>query len=406
MTIKRHLSAIAFSDKFGRQMRFITGPRQAGKTTLAEEHLAESGSALYYNWDDKKVRIRFRAGSDFVTEDLLKSGKRGARWACFDEIHKMPRWKNILKGFFDTHQKEVKLIITGSARLDMFKSAGDSLAGRYFLFKLNPLTLSEAGGRPFSRLLPEPEALDYLKNRVEGAPALKTGLSALLQYSGFPEPFLKASGVFRKKWIETYLDLVVDRDLRDLSRIQHLESVRQLLTIMPAKIGSPLSINSLREDLEVNYLTAKNYIDYLCKICVLFKLGPYASKRHRLVKKEQKVYFYDWTLAGEEGAKFENYAAMELKARVDLWNDSQEDSYGLNFVRSRDGLETDFLITKNGAPWLLCEAKLSTTPVSSHHYRHCAALGGIPFVQIVRQDNVLKVENQKYFTLSASRFFA
>lgn len=405
MTIKRHLNHIAFAEKLGRQMRFITGPRQAGKTTIAKQQLAHAGGGLYYNWDNKEVRARYREGGDLIAADLLKSGRRAA-WACFDEIHKMPRWKNILKDYFDAHEGKVKFIVTGSARLDMFRSAGDSLSGRYFLFNLNPLTLAEVSGAPFSAILPGKDALAYLRTAAARAVSPKAELAGLLKFGGFPEPFLKASGIFHKKWTETYLEQVVDQDLRDLTRIQQLESVKRLLLLMPSKIGSPLSINSLREDLEVNYLTARNYIDHLCKTCVLFKVPPYSRKISSLVKKEQKVYFYDWTLAGDEGAKFENYAAAELKARVDLWNDSQDDRYALHFVRSRDGLETDFLITRNGAPWLLCEAKLSAQGVASHHHRHSSMLGGIPFAQVVLKEDVLKVEGGKFFTISASKLFA
>ncbi|MBU2574641.1 MAG: ATP-binding protein [Elusimicrobia bacterium] len=405
MIIKRHLSHIAFADKLGRQMRFITGPRQAGKTTIAKQQLARAGSGLYYNWDNKELRARYRAGGDLIAADLLKTGRRGA-WACFDEIHKMPRWKNILKDYFDAHENKVNFIVTGSARLDMFRSSGDSLSGRYFLFNLNPLTLAEASGASFAGILPGPDAAGHIERAASRAGAPRAEFAGLLKYGGFPEPFLKASGVFHKKWTETYLEQVVDRDLRDLTRIQQLESVKRLLLIMPSKIGSPLSINSIREDLEVNFLTAKNYMDHLCRTCVLFKLPPYSPKIRSLVKKEQKVYFYDWTLAGEEGAKFENYVAAELKARLDLWNDSQDDCYALHFVRSRDGLETDFLIVKNNAPWLLCEAKLSSQGVASHHHRHSLTLGNIPFAQVVLKDDVLKVENKNFFIISASKFFA
>ncbi|MEA3306765.1 MAG: AAA family ATPase [Elusimicrobiota bacterium] len=406
MPIKRYLSDIAFSNKFSRQMRFITGPRQSGKTIIAKQCLAHNKSNLYYNWDNKSVRKKFRSGSDFVAEDLLKISKRKNYWACFDEIHKMPHWKNILKDFFDTHEETVKFIVTGSARLDMFRNAGDSLSGRYFLFKLNPLILSEIIGSPFSNILPEANALDYLEKTLAGKKAFKKDMSDLLKYSGFPEPLIKADDLFHKKWVETYLELIVDHDIRDLSRIHQLESVKQLLSILPSKIGSPLSINSIREDLEVNFLTAKNYIEYLCKTCVLFKVSPYSSRKNRLVKKEQKVYFYDWTLAGNNGARFENYVAMEIKTRIDLWNDSQKDNYKLYFVRSRTGLETDFLITKNNVPWLLCEAKISSEGISSQHRRHSAILEDIPLVQIVLKNDVLRVENKKFFTVSASRFFS
>ena len=228
MPIKRYLSDIAFSDNFGRQMRFITGPRQSGKTTIAKQCLTNNNSKLYYNWDNKTVRLKFRNGSDFVAEDILKTGKSKNYWACFDEIHKMPHWKNILKDFFDTHEKTVKFIITGSARLDMFRNAGDSLSGRYFLFKLNPLILSEIISSPFSNILPEPNSLDYIEKNIAGKKTFIKEMSDLLKYSGFPEPLLKANEVFHKKWVETYLEMIVDHDIRDLSRIHQLESVKHL----------------------------------------------------------------------------------------------------------------------------------------------------------------------------------
>ena len=142
--IKRYLYDIVFSPLFSRQMRFITGPRQSGKTTLAKIKLDKAGTEqFYYNWDRKEIRNRYRKEADFISVDTLNISEKKDVWVCFDEIHKMPKWKNILKDFFDTHEKKVKFIVTGSARLDMFRKSGDSLAGRYFPFKLNPLILSE-----------------------------------------------------------------------------------------------------------------------------------------------------------------------------------------------------------------------------------------------------------------------
>ena len=137
----------------------------------------------------------------------------------------------------------------------------------------------------------------------------------------------------------------------------------------------------------------------------LFEVAPYSQKISRLVKKEKKVYFYNYAIVNDEAARFENFIALELKARIDLWNDICEDKYSLSFIKTRDGRETDFLILKNSQPYFLCEVKLSDIDITRHHYSHSQYLGGIPFVQIVRQPHILKVERNKFYVVSASRFF-
>lgn len=405
-SIRRHLSGIAFSERFGRQMRFVAGPRQCGKTTIARRKLLEAGSNLYYNWDQREVRARFRTEGDFLGKDLLESRGGVEVWACLDEIHKAPAWKNILKGLFDAHEERVRLIVTGSARLDRLRASGESLAGRYFLFRLNPLTLSEAEGSPLERLLPEEDARAYIEKAIQGKGYSQGTLEQLLAHSGFPEPFLKADPVFHRKWGEESLERIVREDLRDLSRIHQLDRVLDLLHLLPARVGAPLSVSALREDLELNFNTVRNYVRYLALACVIFEVPPYSRRGRRLVKKERKIYFYDWTRVPRESFRFENYVAVELKARVDLWNDAQERAYELHMVRGRDGAETDFLLTRDDEPWLLLEAKSSSAAVDAHHRRHSAMLGSVPFVQLVREPEVLRVEPGGCCVVSASRFFS
>ncbi len=391
--IKRFLEDIAFSGVYSRQMRFITGPRQSGKTTIALNKLKASGNTkFYYNWDRKEVRGRYRKIGDFLALDT--AGKRKP-WVCFDEIHKFPKWKNILKDFFDTHEKKVNFTVTGSARLDAMRKAGDSLAGRYFVFKLNPFMLAEICGGKKERVMPGKKAGDMIMKNISVGRDEKDKMHSMLELSGFPEPLIRGSRVFASKWQDDYFERIVKEDLRDISAIHYLEKVLDLIYLLPDKIGSPLSINSLQEDLETGFHTVKNYINYLNLTYVLFRLSPYSKKISRAVKKEKKVYFYNYSVISDEAARFENYVALELKARVDLWNDSAPDRFDIFFIRTRGGRETDFLITKNKNPYILFEAKLSSKNIDSHHIHNSEVLGNIPFVQLVKKPGVVKVKKKR-----------
>ncbi|MBU8912366.1 MAG: ATP-binding protein [Desulfobacterales bacterium] len=404
---KRHAADIIFSKIFGRQMRFIAGPRQCGKTTLAKQILTlAKNENFYYNWDKKEVRDRYRKEHSFLSADILNAQPGSRHWVCLDEIHKFPNWKNILKDFFDTHEDKINFIVTGSARLDLLRKSGDCLAGRYFLFNLNPFILAELLDSDVDKILPENNGLEYIEKMIANKKFEQDFLDQIVKFSGFPEPLLHQNSLFAKKWHDSYLERIVKEDIRDLSHIRQIEKVMDLIFLLPDKIASPLSINSLRKDLELNFNTVKNYINYLILGYVLFALSPFHKKNTRLVKKEKKIYFYDWAVIQDKAKRFENFVAMELKTRIDTWNDRLEDDYDLMYVRTKDGKESDFLILKNKNPYVLFEVKLSSSKISKHHYLHSKLLGNVPFVQLVKEDKILKVENKNFYIVSASRFFA
>ena len=404
---ERYIKDYVFSDDFGRQMRFVAGPRQCGKTTLAKQILASVKSDdLYYNWDRKEIRDRYRRDPSFIASDILNAPVNAKHWICLDEIHKIPNWKNLLKDFFDTHEKKINFIVTGSARLDLLRRSGDSLAGRYFLFNLNPLILAELIGSKIEQIMPENTGIEYIEKMIAGKQCGQDFLTQILKFTGFPEPLLRQNSLFSKKWHNSYLERIVKEDIRDMSHIRQIEKVIDLLFLLPDRIASPLSINSLRQDLELNFNTVKNYIDYLILGYVVFALSPFHKKKTRLIKKEKKIYFYDWAVVNDEANRFENFVAMELKTRVDMWNDMLEDDYDLSYVRTRDGNESDFLIIKNNEPYVLFEVKLSSSKISRHHYLHSKLLGGIPFVQLVKDSEVLEVKSKNFYIVSASRFFS
>jgi hypothetical protein len=407
--IPRSLTDVIFSDQWGRQMRFIAGPRQCGKTTLAKTFLKQQGDeAFYYNWDDRELRTRFHR-SDFLEEDLRKAGvKKNRRWVCYDEIHKMPQWKNILKAHFDRHEEQIGFIVTGSARLDFFRRSGDSLTGRYFLFRLFPLNLFEMTRKAASqRLSFLPSAQQFLESRMTDTKTSdQDAMTALLRFGGFPEPFLKADPHFSKIWQRNYLDRLIREDLRDLTRISELENVAALISLLPERIGSPLSVNSLREDLLVSHETIRNYLNALRLCYFIFEVPSYGKKINRILKKEKKIYFHDWSLLEDPGKRFENYVAAELYNWTCEWHDSGLGNFNLFYVKTRDGRECDFLIVKDSKPWLLIEAKLKAERAAPYLLHFAQTLGHIPFVQVVEEQNILRIGKSRDCTLSASRFFS
>lgn len=400
--IKRSLFKIAFSAQWGRQMRFITGPRQAGKTTLAREKLAlELCEPMYYLWDRQDVRARHRANELFFTQD--RPPRPEIPWVCFDEIHKIRRWKTTLKAMFDSVGDSYRFMITGSAKFDVVKRAGDSLAGRFFTFHLSPLALREVEGRAEVTVPPDPTV--FMEDRLS-APDCPEGLTALLAGTGFPEPFLSQSVDFRRKWADDYLDSVVREDIGALTRILDRDAVADLYRLLPEMSGSPLSLSSLASHLEVSPHTIKSYLKRLEDFYLAFRLFPYAKNVKRALIKTPKVYLYDWTRVEDEGKRFENYMAVELFGLCRLWTDATGKKHELFYVRTREGHETNFLMLRDRNPFMLFEAKLSDGSVDAHHLRTQAQLGGIPFLQICRQSGVAALGGRAIARLSASRFFA
>ncbi|MFH0941289.1 MAG: AAA family ATPase [Candidatus Omnitrophota bacterium] len=403
--LERSLFHIVFADTWGRQMRFITGPRQSGKTTLAKMKLAQAGAQkLYYLWDLRSVRNRYKTNELFFTSDSPPS--RGAKqWVCFDEIHKISGWKNILKGIFDASEEHYQFIVTGSSKLDIFRKAGDSLSGRYFTFQLFPLTLKESIGCAQIEKSECNNSLDFVLGRMDSRNMNgQKALEQLLAYSGFPEPFLASRGEFQKKWSRDYLDRVITENIGLLTRIADREKLHDLYQLLPEMVASPISENSLAAHLESNPVTIKNYLRKLQDFYLAFKIMPYSHNIKRALLKASKWYLYDWTRIKDPNKRFENYIAVELISRLSAWQDMTGTEFTLSYVRDKNKQETDFLILKERKPWLMVEVKYSDASIEGHHIAVSHILGGIPVVQVCFENNIASQEKKNAFRLSASRF--
>lgn len=341
-----------------RKMVFVSGPRQVGKTTLARQVLKTVARVdpVYLNWDRGEHRK--------IIRDLAWS--RSSPVAVLDEVHKYPRWKTLLKGFHDTEGHRQRLLITGSARFDLYRRGGDSLVGRYAGFRLHPLTAGELTREG------DPAASDALLTPGAWESATKlpqSSFEALLLLGGFPEPFLGGKARAARRWQLARREQVLREDLRDLTAVREVALVEHLVDLLAERVGAPLSINSLREDLEVDHKTVARWIDVLERLFVVFRVLPYALGVKRSLRKSAKLYFWDWSEIVDPGARFENLVACHLLKYVHWMQDVEGRRIELRYVRDREKREVDFLLLRDAKPWVLIEAKLGDlTPVASLSY--------------------------------------
>ena len=337
-----------------KEMVFVAGPRQAGKTTLAKIIADTHVNSLYFNWDIPEQRALLLENPRFFTE--VKRRDSSLPLVVLDEIHKYRDWKNYLKGLYDELRSQYRLLVLGSGRLDLYQRGGDSLAGRYLLFRLWPFTLAELGGRRVSmkEFLEDPLAVN-----MEGRRELHEIWNGLSTLSGFPEPFLSGSERSYRRWSGTYSARLVFEDMRDLTGIRGMHDLETMFHLLPSKVGSPLSIPSLSRDLKVAYNTVASWLALFERFFLTFSISPWTSRISRAIQKERKTYLWDSPRIKDPAARFENQVALELWRAVTSWNDLGEGQFSLHFVKNRDQQEVDFLIASDEDPLVLIEAKLS-----------------------------------------------
>ena len=309
-----------------RKMVFVAGPRQVGKTTLAR--MLPGARRGYLNWDVAEDRER-----------ILQRELPPAKLWVLDEIHQYRGWRNYLKGLYDGRPPGRRLLVTGSARLELYHFGGDSLQGRYHLLRLHPFSVAELGlGTP-----------DELRD--------------LLTLGGFPEPFLGGSELEARRWSRAHRTLLIRDEVTSLERVQDLGALEELMLRLPALVGSPLSINALREDLRVSHKTAAGWLQIFERLDAIVRLAPFGAPRIRGVKKEQKHYHFDWSIVPLEPARFENLVACHLLKWVHYEQDAKGSDVELRYFRDTDGREVDFVIADGRRPVRCVECKWADAPI-------------------------------------------
>lgn len=331
--LRRYLHAAIATD-LEEKVVLVSGPRQCGKTTLSR---MIQPNHQYLNHDLAEHRLLLRQ----------KAWDRSKPLIVFDELHKMPEWKAWLKGIYDVEGLPPALLVTGSARLAAFRKTGDSLAGRHFHHRLHPLDLKEAATHA----------------GIEPAGALEL----LLRVGGFPEPFLRGSERWYRRWRRSHVDAILREDMLSLSAVRDIASIETLIELMRHRIGSPLSADSLARDLQKSRNTVQHWLELLENLYVVFRITPWHRNVARSLLKAPKYYFYDCAMPlGSEGVRFENLVACALLKEAHRAQDAAGEDVALHYVRDRDGREVDFLIVKDGRPWQLVEAKWAEADTSPH----------------------------------------
>ena len=335
------------------KMVFLGGPRQVGKTTFSQNLIPnyKDDHPAYLNWDAAEDRKIIMSGEFSKNQSLI----------VFDEIHKFVKWRNLIKGFYDKLKNTHQFLVTGSARLDFYRKGGDSLLGRYHYYRMHPLSLPEVS-KNFSEI----------------------EMERLLQFGGFPEPYLKQELVTLKRWHRQRRERIVYSDIRDLENVKEISHIELLVDALPARVGSPLSRKNLAQELEVDFKTVEKWVTILENVYYCYRIAPFGAPKIRAVKKEQKVYLWDWSELDDPGAKWENFVASHLLKYCHYLEDTQGDKMELRFLRDTEGREIDFVVLKNKKPIFAVECKSGEKNVSPH-LKYFAERTQIPkFYQIHR----------------------
>lgn len=369
------------------KMVFLGGPRQVGKTTLARDIVGKRWPSSFFSWD-KLVQRKAALKGEWPPESRL---------IVLDEFHKQPKWKTWLKGEHDTSEGRRVFLLTGSARMNVYRRGGDSLQGRYHYRTLHPFTLAELRG---DGLLAKPGAALEFRERDDGAGA---DLETLLRVGGFPEPLFRGDARFHRRWQAERMERFFREDVRDLTRIAELGSLALLADLLPGRVASILSINSLAGDLAVNFRTVAAWLVSFELLYHSFRIPPFQSRKVPAVRKERKLYLWDWSAVDGEGARFENLVASHLLKLCDYLHEHEGWKTELHYLRDTTGREVDFLVTHQGKPWFAVEVKLDDREVSRNllYFRDRI---GIPFCYQVTRTANADFEKLGVRVVPASRF--
>lgn len=351
-----------------RQMALVSGPRQVGKTTTCRT-VAES----YLNWDNLDDRRQLLKGPAAIATAVgLDRLRAKPAVVVLDELHKYSKWKGLLKGLFDTYPERTRWIVTGSSRLDVFRRGGDSLMGRYLLYRVHPWSVAECLHSEIpSKAIRGPQEIEA------------DDWAALCVHGGFPEPFVKRDARFTRRWRSLRHEQLAKEDLRDVTRVQDLGAIEVLMRVLEERSAQQLVYANLAHEIGVAVDTIRRWVDLLSRLHLGFLVRPWFKNVTKSLRKEPKWFLRDWSGIADDGAKAETMVACHLLKAVEGWSDLGLGSFELRYLRDKLKREVDFVVVRDGKPWFLVEVKKADVTLSPTLGYFQAATGAEHAFQVV-----------------------
>lgn len=377
----RHLTRAVQALCFGHhKIAMVSGPRQCGKTTFAKMMLDERSDGRYFNWDDAGFRrLWVKSPSAIIPPRKGKS----TPLLVLDEIHKDRFWKRNLKGIYDTLEHPCDILVTGSARLDIYRRGSDSMLGRYFPFRLHPFSMRELEHKDV--LGPDDMRKALFNRAFQAGRRSSRHLDDFMAYGPFPEPFLGQDARRARMWRQVHGQAVIREDLRDISRLPDLGRVELMASLLPERVGSIFSLKSMTEDMEISFDVLNRWLAYLKAVYFVFEVKPYSRTIPRSLKRDGKIYLWDYAAIEGKAARFENLVAHHLLKTCHYWTDTGEGLFDLYYLRNKEREEIDFLVTRDGEPWLPVEVKWSDTDPSPNWRKFAPMLSCKDGLQLVHR---------------------
>ncbi len=381
----------------------MAGARRVGKTTLAEMIAEGYANQAYLNWEIPEDRARLIRNPGFFEE--AERTDESAPLVVFDEINRHRGWRRYLKGAYDRIAGDYQFLVVGSSRMDQPQRRGDSLAGRYYLLHLWPFTQAELGGmsRRAEEFLGNPLQVS-MERHAELAELWRT----LSEQSGFPEPFLSGRKTSYRRWSSAYTGQLIREDIRDMTGIKAVAELETLYQLLPAQVGQLLAVPALAQGLQVAYNTIRSWLLALQRFFMVVSLAPWSRGIPRAIREGQKIYLWDAPRVTEPAARFENRVALELSRAVAGWNELGYGRFSLNFVRTKDQQEVDFIITDDGKPVLLVDARAQDPQPSAAliKFQNALRVPAVLLVQTAEGYRRLSNEDQVILVAPACQYLA
>jgi predicted AAA+ superfamily ATPase len=349
-----------------RRVLLLSGPRQSGKTTLARE--LESDQTEYRTLDDGTLR-------EAAENDPQGFIKRSTKTLIIDEVQRIPSLLPAIKKAVDEDNRPGQYLLTGSANIQSIPTVKESLAGRIAKIRLRPLVQGE-----MREIAPQFIESAFKQSFLHShAHYDRDALLEIAFRGGFPEP-MKLQDRGRKRWHTDYINAILERDLKDITKIHRKNAMRELVNVLAAWSGKFMDLSAIGSGLSIQRSTIESYINALEALYLVERVYPWTKTDYDRVGKQNRLFMVDsglmssllrWKMdqvrldPDRSGKLIETFAFNEIMAQVD----AGDGRYELFHYRDREKREIDFLIEREDNALLGIEIKAGSA-IGKNDFKH------------------------------------